>query len=552
MFQDVLKSLFKPRRAPLHSGPFVALDLDSRRLRVVHVEPRGSRPHFRKIATVDLPQGLDMNDAAAVGRFIGQSLRDLRLHGLKVAMDVPRSKAVLKTVNLPAVENPNELPAMVRFQVEKELPFGLDEAIVDFTLEPHLNIAGSQEAEPQAGETVLVAAVRKAVVEHYRQIAAAAEMDLEQLGLRPYADVHCLRACLAGRSHELANAMLIHLSADEAEIDILAGASLVFSRSTTMQVGHDESGKPLAATPVEGLTVEVVRTLQSIRATQQDVSIDRVWVTGDTGYEDELADGLTARLRTVCEVIHPVRMLDVPNAPTGANGYITALGLAIGHTGRGMPLDFLHPKEPVEEMDERKKKLTLYGAAAAAAIGFILLSGMLYRYSTSSHLWQLRNQYNQLEAANRPVDKLKSRVASIQGWMDDDKKWLDHWAHLSALFPGPQEAYVTTLRTATESTASSPGRPKGTSHLLVFTVKARSSEVITELNKKLREAGYDVKPGAESVSEDPLGYKYSTSMRLRLSDKAPFKVQELKAQPRPADDGSAQIIQSGRTGGGPS
>lgn len=525
--QKARASIFKAQ-----SGPFVALDLDSKALRVVYCEPRGAGlPRFRKLAVVPMPSGLDMAEPAAVGQFIGQSLKELGLEGFRVAMDVPRSRAVLKTLTLPAIEDDLELPGMVRYQVEKELPFALDEAVIDFTVESRQAPTPGDAASGSI--TVLVAAVRSNIVDHYIKIAAAAGVELQELGLRPYADLHCLRACIKGQESELQDAVLVHLNADEAEINVLMDGSLAFSRSATMLVPHNEAGEPTAS-PVESLVVEVVRTLQSVRATQRDAKLGHLWVAGDTGLEEPLAEALRQRLKSPCEKLSPVKSLMIRQAPPGANGYVTALGLAIGHTGSGMPLDFLHPKKPQPIVDVRKQRIRMGAIAVAAAVGLIVGVGMINLMVKNARLNELLAVYNPLDKEKQAVDKIGRKADAIEKWVAQDLKWLDHWANISANFPPAQDAYITSLRTL----------PNGT---ISLTVKARSNEVITSMAKQLREAGYDVKLQAESTDNDDLGYRSTVPVTLTPNPKAKIEVEKLKAPPRPADDGSAELIAAPRS-----
>ena len=529
---EAIRSKFKPARG----GPFVALDLDRRWLHVVYAVPQGKLPQIRKLAAIEVPAALDPADPQAVGQFVGKSLRDLRLTGHRVAMDVPRSRALLKTVTLPPIEDERELPGMVRYQVEKELPFAMSEAVIDFTVESHVDASNGKspdDDETARGKTVLVAAVRRSVVEYYHAVAEAAQIDLQQLGLRPYADLHCLRACLSTTA--ATDVVLIHLTADEAEIGVVLNGSLAFSRSASLAIPHNEGGKPLADSPVDGLVIEVVRTVQSVRAAQHGSQIGRVWIAGDTGHEGAVAQALRKRLSTTCEVLKPFELLKSNKPTDGDSGYITALGLAIGHTGHGLPLDFLHPKEPPVERDMRKVTAVYTAIAVAAIIIVALAIGLFNRSAAARHLQALEGHRDELLDAVKPVRKLEGNMKAIDVWLNADRKWLDHWANISAAMPPAPEAYITSLRTTSEG-------------LISLTLKARGSSVITEASRRLREAGYDVKLSAETTVEDEYGYRFTNE--LRLTPRTEPKIENLVTAPRPADDGSAELIRtSGRRGG---
>ena len=121
---------------------------------------------------------------------------------------------------------------------------------------------------------------------------------------------------------------------------------------------------------------------------------------------------------------------------------------------------------------------------------------------------------------------------ALEDWQEQSQPWLDHWANLSAAFPSSKDAYITSLK-------SNPDRS------MSFTVKARSSAVITDLAKRLSKAGYQVKLGSESTADDELGYRHSTSVRVTFESSIAIEVKELKPVPRPADDGSADMIRRG-------
>jgi Tfp pilus assembly PilM family ATPase len=527
----------------LTAGPpprFVALDMEGRRLRIVFAEPQRGLPVFRKLALVEAPEALDLKNAKAVGEFIGGALKELGLPLTRVLMDVPRSQSVLKTLTLPPVESERELPAMVRYQVEKELPFPLDQAVIDFTVDNHYvtdaNAGTPGDAEAKKPDTidVLVAAVQRSVVEHHEQVAAAGGFKLHRLGLRPYADMRCLDACLPKEERKL-NILLVHVLPGEVEINLLIEGGLAFSRSAAIRQ-HDDEGRPF--TPKEtldGYVMEIARSAQSALSSHRGRKIDRVFIAGDTGEEKAIVEIIGERFRTPCAALDPARALRLKTEGVDGRGFVTPLGLAIAHgTAESMPFDFLNPKNPPVERNIKK----IRNIAAAASIGLILVVGLTWglinRNAATSRLAALRDKYNDLDKKNRPVEKLAQRVKAVEEWRAESLNWLDHWANISAHFPpaGPNnDAYITAFRS----------NPDGS---LSLNVKARASKVITDLSKALRESGYDVKLGAETVQNDDYGYRYVMAVRLAVDPKQKVDIAKLKVERRPYDDGSAEIIRS--------
>src|SRR6185436_3265137 len=118
---------------------------------------------------------------------------------------------------------------MVHFQIAKDLPFRFDDAVIDFTLRRPL--PGSGE-EPDKVE-VLVAAVKRDVVEFYEHVAAAAKLKLWGLGWVSSANARCLAACKITEGTE--GAALVSLRPDEATVDIIERDSLLFSRGVPIK-----------------------------------------------------------------------------------------------------------------------------------------------------------------------------------------------------------------------------------------------------------------------------------------------------------------------------
>jgi len=136
----------------------LAVDWDAQRLRIVHAAVRRGKVRIDKMLSVDFPPDLDQSDSAAMGGLLREVLNRLKIRTRRVLLDVPRDQALLTTLNLPAA-SPDEMPALVEFQIAKELPFSLSEAIVDFAM--------PEETTPEGKMDVLVGTVRRDVVAFY-------------------------------------------------------------------------------------------------------------------------------------------------------------------------------------------------------------------------------------------------------------------------------------------------------------------------------------------------------------------------------------------------
>ena len=508
------------------SGPrrFAAVDFDGGQLRVVYAERVGNRTRILKLAAVAVPEGADLASPKDMGRLLGTTLRDMGLRNVGVLMNITRAEAVLKPVTLPAGTPEGDLASMVQFQMEKELPFRPEEAVIDFTVERHYDVDAQQGEEgPSGGLEVLVGAARLPVVDHYRQIAEAAEVKLLRLGLRPYANVRCVDACTRRRANE--TLLVVHFGADETEIDLLVGTSLSFSRAAAVRIPPAGSDPHGLAESVRSVAIEVVRSVQSYQAVERGFKIDAILVAGGTGVESVAGQELSAQLEAPCELFNPTAALglgDVENP----SAFISALGLAVGHAGaEQLPFDFLNPKRP--RVERNWPKIIAIGAAAAVVLvlSASVTAGAVYFNGKAATVDRVREKVEKQKKRKGELVRLKKRAEGIAKWQANRREWLTHWAYLSALFPSCAEAYVGALKTASDGSMS-------------FTVHARESRIITDIGKRLTDAGYRFQPGRLATSNDAFGYPYTADVRLFVDSEMAVDLNSVKPIPRPEDDDS--------------
>jgi Tfp pilus assembly PilM family ATPase len=515
-----------PRR---RLGRFSAVDFDGRQLRVVQAECAGGKTRILKLVTADMPEGVDVADAEAVGDFLGRTLREMGQRKANVLMSVPRGRAVLKPLVLPPTSDAAELARMVEFQATKELTFKPGEAVVDFAIESHYGAEPGAEGEAQ-GEHVLVGAVQCEVVDYYRRVAKAAGVTLFRLGLRPYANMRCVEAY--GDTVPRARLAIVHVTANETEIDVVEDGGLTFSRAAGVEVrGAAAEGEADAAAHRDAILAvvqEVARSLHSYMAVERGQGIDRVLVAGGTGIEAEVVAQLTERLTAPVEMLDPGRVLGFEEDGAAAAGFITALGLAAAQEAEALPpFDFLNPKRPPVQRD-LTRVVTIGSVAAIAVLLVAAFAGAaLHLYNAGAKLDSLKNTYNELVKENRRVQALATRVGKIEGWVNSGRGWLDQWAVLSGVFPSCAEVYLTSLTTNADGS-------------LNFTVKAKTNEAINDLGRRLQAAGYEFKPGQVAVGKDKYGYGYTTTFKVLVRADMEVKVADLAPAPRPEDDVSAE------------
>ncbi len=555
---------FRKKQRPRVQGQVTALDVDGATLRIVQATPHGNRISVTRIVAqrLEFAADADRSDPNILGVAIARTLDQLGLKPGNVVMGVPRAQVVLRTLTLPVLDDLRELASMVHFQVGRDLPFRMDEAVIDFKVRrritpPPVRVEAAAEPVKPAVEPVpppklevLVAAVKRDVVDFYQQTADIAGLKLVALGLLPYANARCVEACnVADGSLPVA---LVSLRPDEMNIDVIAQQALLFSRGAPVKP-HPEptpaadagavapptppADAPPAGTFADVVTIEVVRSLHSYSGMDSQNPVAKVVVTGATGEERAVVERLEKRFSIPCTVLDLASALELPGeAAAHAPGAIATIGLALGmHDAIGLPFDFLNPKRPAVQRDMRRIKI-LAGAAAAVALLVAVLGARQILINQRLKIQQAADTELADAKSKQPIyQKMIRQAATVQDWEKGGHNWLEHYAYLSAILPTAEEIYVTSF------SVSGSGA-------MVLKVQARSGEVLAKLDKQLRAAGYDVKPLAITPGADRFGYEFRSSVELLAPDKMKIDLSKVKTPARPPDDVSLDP-KLGRKGG---
>lgn len=506
----------------LRSRPFVAVDYDRRHLRIIQAECVAGKARILRLIEVPLPEEVDLSDADGLGTLLGEALRKHKLGGAGVLMNVPRTEAVLKPLTLPPGTSVEEMPGMVRFQMEKELPFQLDEAVIDFTVSRHYDAEAGTETADADGVDVLVAAVRVGVVEHYRRIAAAAKVRLLRLGLRPYAVHHCVEACVGQAAGQ--RIAVVSINSDETEIDVIDDGVLAFSRSAKVAVPAGAVGTD----PSVNLAVmEVARSLQSYQSVDRSSRISAVLVAGGTGIERAVAAECQRRLGVRSEPFDPTQSLQmkVTDEQAQTSAFIAAIGLAVGHAHADeLPFDFQHPKEPVVPRDNSSVRNALIAVLLITLVVGGGVVGWLKFSQRKDQIEQLVRQKNQQETLAKKTERYGERVEAIQQWEQSSRDWVDHLAYLSVLLPPADQAYIDEFRTHADG-------------WIKFRVFATRSDEIDRFYQRLIQAGYRVKPhGTKPRTGNHGRYAYVADFQVIVPEDMKIGLAGLPKVGRPADD----------------
>jgi type IV pilus assembly protein PilM len=190
-------------------------------------------------------------DSDALGSSLKSLFNDHKL-SKRVRLGIGNQQVVVRTVRLPAIEDPKEMEAAVRFQAQEQIPMPLDQAVLEHQVVG--GVAAEEGAAPQVD--VVVVAARREMISSFLEAARRGGLEPVGIDLSAFA---MIRALADGASTEQvdpggrpADAVLYCDAGDVTNLAVARGRSCLFTRVS--HVGFEAISTRLAA--ATGLTPE--------------------------------------------------------------------------------------------------------------------------------------------------------------------------------------------------------------------------------------------------------------------------------------------------------
>jgi len=213
------------------ASPDVGVELAARRVTVVQLSGAAGNRVIAGHATEPLPDGAitpaingpNVVDAAACSDALGRAFVKIGARPTRVALVVPDGAAKVSLVRFDKVPPREEdLAQLVRWQVRKTAPFGLEEAQLAY-------VPGA--THPGGGREFIVTLMRREVVEQYEAVCGAAGA---HAGIVDIATFNLINLVLAqGGQAASGDSLLVNVARESSTIAILRGGDLIFFRNRT-------------------------------------------------------------------------------------------------------------------------------------------------------------------------------------------------------------------------------------------------------------------------------------------------------------------------------
>jgi type IV pilus assembly protein PilM len=170
--------------------PIVGLELDPGHIAAAEVSANGSL-QLERGAVAALRPGILRDGEVADSAGLAEALKALFAeHQLstRVRLGIANQRIVVRTLDLPVIEDPKELASAVKLQAPDHIPMPMDEAVIDW------QSLGTVDTPQGPRVRVVVVAVRREMIDRLVGTAREAGLQLEGIDLSAFGMVRALSA----------------------------------------------------------------------------------------------------------------------------------------------------------------------------------------------------------------------------------------------------------------------------------------------------------------------------------------------------------------------
>lgn len=344
--------------------------------------------------------------AEELGNLLKSRLREKKYSVIGIVALVGRDRLVVRDQKYPAVSQAEE-PGLVRLLTTKEILDDPNDVIIDY--QPWT----SQDSKSE--QRALVYVLRREMMTTYENIAKGAGAKL--LGLCPRA--MGLAAAMPSGSGTRG---LVAVGSGWRQLLVVQDGAVELDRGLAL-------GETMAQEARRGFAVF---------GTTGGANPGRIFAAGANLQEiDRLGESLELAVEELEAVDGPVK------AGPGAASLIALSGMAKAWSRELPGVDFVHPRMPRSEISDTRKRLYLYGGAAAVLLAMIGAAFWWHTGRKESDISRMQADLDKLKQENLRFVEDEKRLKELATW--DTANWLEELVDLACRVPDTKKLLVTEI-----------------------------------------------------------------------------------------------------------
>ncbi len=398
----------------------IAIDIGRRRLRALFAVRTRSNLIVKQVLVEPLPESLDVDDAAALGVWVGDCLKKAKFPKSNTTIAIPRERVGLKRLNIPTIVE-DELPDMVRMALSRDLPFDADSAVIDYV----------KIESDEAHTTVLAVAIPQEVLDFQKQLAEAAGLSIDRISLRSMGSAALLESLYKS---SLNGILAGDITGEGVEFSVVLDGTIRFARAAELPQLDDATGSANA------VVTETRRTWMSYRIVEESNVVGRAVIFGDLDICDKASEPIHELLSVTTEVMktHPL----VKCTAEDMDGVWPLAGLLLEPLLDVQAIDFSQPRK-APDLAARKRKRILVSVGVIA----ITLFALWTMANMSIKNLEYKEQELSIERADRYPERLRFKrdelkLSHAKQWQLVKTDWLAHLMQLGTVAPSPDQLVI--------------------------------------------------------------------------------------------------------------
>jgi general secretion pathway protein L len=397
----------------------LALELDAQELKAAVIETT-----FRDYRVVGFYREAVRAEDGSVSEQVRRFVHTHQLEAGTVLSSLPGDLVTLRTFFLPFRDR-KRLDQTVPFELESQVPFGLDEIVVDY----HVLY------RDRSGCNVLAALVQRRDLEHHLALLSEAGLDPKVVDLAPLAMLNVLRlvgglpetfAYVGGSARRLAVALFRNRQLVGLRTIVPAALADDGTDGETAAAGNGHAAP--APAYVAALVAELRWTLLALNGAPVDAGLP-CFVTGDGAEFDQIGHGLAAALNVDVRRLDPSALRNLPPALRGdLDRFAAPLGLALREV---QPNDALGVNFRRDEFayhrgqDELRRAFTRTGVLAVLVLALMVANSYMAYQQIAGRLDAVEAQVRSVFTQTLPdVHRITNERDQLQAEIDAAQKKL--------------------------------------------------------------------------------------------------------------------------------